>query len=265
VSLGVHMELGEALAHWWEALILSAFVLIATPIIIMVLVTRLGYGERTSFLASVTLAQISEFSFILAAAGAELGVIDDGILSLIAVIGLITISLSAYMILYNHQLYEWLRSRGWLRFLRARPELVLDYHGHELHDHILVVGVNSLGRRIVHELVERGELVLAIDVTPANLARLPCATMLGNAEYLSVLEEAGIRRAKLLVSALQIEETNHLLAYWGRTFGVPTSIHAFDQSVVYDLIEAGADHLILSKSAGIRRVADAFREAGVFA
>jgi Trk K+ transport system NAD-binding subunit len=131
-------------------------------------------------------------------------------------------------------------------------------------DHIIVVGVNSLGRRIVRELLERGEKVLAIDTSASNLESLPCETMLGNAEFVSVLEEAGIRRARLLVSALQIEETNYLLAYWGRVFDVPTSIHAFDQSVVAELQEAGANHLIMSKSAGIRRVAAAFREAGVF-
>ena len=265
VSLGIHMELSSALEHLWSALVLSAFVLIGTPIIIMWLLARFGYGERTSFLSSVTLAQISEFSFILGAAGAELGFIDDAILSLIGVIGLITIALSAFMIMYNHQLYDWLQRSGALRFFRARPEPSLEHARVEQSGHILVVGLNSLGRRIVHALVARGEEVLGIDVSPANLVDLPCATMLGNAEYISVLEEAGIRRAKLLVSALQIEDSNHLLAYWGRTFGVPTSIHAFDQAVVDELLEAGADHLIMSKSAGLRRVADAFREAGVFA
>jgi Trk K+ transport system NAD-binding subunit len=168
------------------------------------------------------------------------------------------------MILYNHQLYDWTRRTGLLRLSRARAEPPVRNAGDELSGHVIVVGINSLGRRIVEQLVERGEQVLALDVSPANLQGLPCHTKLGNAEYVSVLEEAGIRRAKLLVSALQIEETNHLLAYWGRTFGVPTSIHAFDQSVVDDLRQAGADHLIMSKSAGLRRVAAAFHDAGVF-
>jgi Kef-type K+ transport system membrane component KefB len=264
VSLGIHMQPGEAAGHWVSAIVLSLFVLIGSPIIIMWLIARLGYGERTSFLSSVTLAQVSEFSFIFAAVGASHGFIDDAILSLIAVVGLVTIALSAYMILYNHALYEWARDRGLLRPFRARPEPPLGYGAEELSGHIIVVGVNSLGRRIIEQLMERGERVLAVDVSPAKLYALRCRTKLGNAEYLSVLEEAGIRRAKLLVSALQIEDTNHLLAYWGRSFGVATSIHAFDQFIVDELHDAGADHLIMSKSAGIRRVADAFREAGVF-
>src|SRR5688572_4337137 len=264
VSLGIRMRLGDATEYWPAAIVLSVFVLLGTPIIIMWILARLGYGERTSFLSSVTLAQVSEFSFILATVGASIGVIDDGILALIAVVGLVTIALSAYMILYNHQLYDAVRRTGLLRLLRARAEPPVRHAGDELSGHVIVVGLNSLGRRIVEQLIERGEQVLALDVSPGNLQGLRCRTHLGNAEYVSVLEESGIRRAKLLVSALQIEDTNHLLAYWGRAFGVPTSIHAFDQSVVEDLQQAGAEHLIMSKSAGLRRVAAAFREAGVF-
>jgi Kef-type K+ transport system membrane component KefB len=67
----------------------------------------MGYGERTSLLTSVTVAQISEFSFIFAAVGLSAGLIDQAILSVIAVVGLVTIGISAYMILYNHQLYAY--------------------------------------------------------------------------------------------------------------------------------------------------------------
>jgi Trk K+ transport system NAD-binding subunit len=128
---------------------------------------------------------------------------------------------------------------------------------------VIVVGMNSLGRQIVRSLCARGERVLAIDRDPNKLEDLPCETMLGDVEYAAVLEEAGIEAARLLVSALQIEETNNMLAYQGRRLGVPVSIHAFDRSVVRDLQEIGADHLILSKNAGIRRLAEELRREGV--
>jgi hypothetical protein len=262
VSLGVGMELGQAAEHWLAIIVLSAFVLIGKLIIFLWIITRMGYAERTAFLTSVTVAQISEFSFIFAAAAVDSGLIDSSILSLVGVVGILTIAPSAYLIFYNHQVYEALHRRGLLRWTRATaPAASATAEG--LRDHIIVVGLNALGRRIVHELVARGETVLAVDVSARNLEGLPSRTMLGNAEHLSLLEEAGIRHAKLLVSTLQIEETNHVLAHWGRVFGVPTSIHAFDQSMVEELRDAGADHLILSKSAGTRRIARAFREAGI--
>jgi predicted Kef-type K+ transport protein len=109
--------------------VLSLFVLVGGAIIIMWLVARLGYGERTAFLSSVTLAQVSEFSFIFAAVAVQLGFIDDGIMSLIAVVGLVTIGISSYMIQYNHQLYVWISARGVLRIFRAAPEPELDRGG----------------------------------------------------------------------------------------------------------------------------------------
>lgn len=263
VSLGIQMELGGALEHWLPAVVLSLFVLIGNPFIFMWIIARMGYGERTTFLTSVTVAQISEFSFVFAALGLSSGLIGDDVLSLIAVIGVATIAISAYMILYNHQLYALMRRWNVLRMFRARDDRDDEAPDDELSGHVIVVGINSLGRQIVRGMMERGEHVLAIDTSPGNLRDLPCNSALGNAEYLGVLEDAGIRRAKLLVSALQIEETNTILAYWGRTFGVPTSIHAFDQSLVDELTEAGASHVIVSKASGTRRIADAFRAAGV--
>ena len=74
--------------------------------------------------------------------------------------------------------------------------------------------MNSLGRRIVQLLCERGEPVLAVDTDLEKLRGLSCPVLLGNAQYLSVLEEAGLRDAQLLVSALHIEEVNRLLPIW---------------------------------------------------
>lgn len=263
VSLGVGMELGAASQYWLAAVVLSVFVLVGKLLIFVWIIARLGYGERTAFLTSVTVAQISEFSFIFGAAAVAAGLIDEALISLIAVVGVVTIALSAYMIQHSGQLYAFVRERGLLRWLRAAAEPAEETAAHRT-GHVIVVGMNALGRRIVRELADRGEHVLAVDTSADNLAALPARTMLGNAEHVTVLEEADIRDAKLLVSTLQIEETNQMLAYWGRRFGVPTSIHAFEQSLVDDLNEAGATHLILSKAAGTRRIADAFRRAGVF-
>jgi Kef-type K+ transport system membrane component KefB len=263
VSLGVQMEFGAAAQHWLSALVLSLFVLIGNPVIFLWIIARMGYGERTTFLTSVTVAQISEFSFIFAAVGLSAGLIDQAILSVIAVVGLVTIGISAYMILYNHQLYAFLRRLGVLRIFGAREEREFESAEGTLNDHVIVVGMNALGKRLVEGLMERGESVVAVDTSPDNLRGLACPVVLGNVEYLSVLEEAGVARAKLLVSALQIEDTNLLLAYRARRFGVPSSIHAFDQSLVAELRHVGADHLIISKSAATRQVARMLQRAGV--
>jgi Kef-type K+ transport system membrane component KefB len=263
VSLGVQMQLGAAQQYAGAALVLSLFVLIGNPLIFMVIIARMGYSERTSFLTSVTVAQISEFSFIFAAVGLAAGLIDESILSLIAVVGIVTIAASSYMILYNHELYAWFERRGLLRVFRARAEAAPDIAaaadegaGGEASaaGHIVVVGMNTLGRTLVQRLAESGEDVVAVDTDPAKLAGLPARTIIGDVQYPAVLEEAKLADAKLLVSTLRIEDTNNLLAYHAVKLGVPSSVHAFERSVVTDLREIGVNHLMISSNDGIRRI-----------
>jgi Trk K+ transport system NAD-binding subunit len=105
--------------------------------------------------------------------------------------------------------------------------------------------------------------VVAVDTDPRKLEGLPATAVLGSVDHASVLEEARVQQAKLVVSALQIEDSNKLLAYRCRQLGVPVSIHAFDISVQQDLRDLGVDHLILSKNAGIRQIAVELRAAGL--
>jgi len=60
-----------------------------------------------------------------------------------------------------------------------------------------------------------------------------------------------MRRAKLVVSALQIEDVNHLLAYRCRNLGVPCAVHAFDVSVVDDLLDLDTAYLLMPNVDGI--------------
>nr|WP_293005775.1 cation:proton antiporter [Nitrosomonas sp.] len=69
LDLGARLNLGLLGAQMVESLVFSLFVLIGNPLIVMVIMGTLGYRKRTGFLAGLTVAQISEFSLILAALG----------------------------------------------------------------------------------------------------------------------------------------------------------------------------------------------------
>jgi hypothetical protein len=225
----------------------------------------MGYGERTSFLAGLAMGQISELSFVFTAIGVNAKIVDPSIMSLVALVGLITISVSAYAILYNHRIYEWLRLKGLLRFVKAgRHEEDRDEVS-PLQNHIIIVGMNALGRRLAADLHERGHTVLAIDTDTRKLQGLPCRTMQGNIEYPMVMDEAAVPQAKLLISALQIEDTNNLLAYHGRRLGIPTAIHAFDRSVLADLKSLGVNCIIEPKVVGSVQLATDLQASGVIA
>ena len=268
VSLGAQMQVEAAGAYWRSAVVLSLFVLIGNPVIFMAIVARFGYGERTSFFTSVTVAQISEFSFIFAAVGMSANLIDRSILSLIAVVGLITIVASVYMILYNEPLYQWARRLGLLRVFRANQDQQPSDHqatAAALEGHVIVVGMNALGRILVQALHDRGEKVLAIDTDERKLAGLPCATMTGNIDYVSLLEEAGLSRARLAITALKIEDVNRLFIWRCKILGVPAAIHVFDRSVLKSAEELAPDFIIDSKQAADLQLEETLAEFGVLA
>lgn len=262
LALGADMDLSEAKAHWLAAIVLSLFVLIGNPLIFILIVGRFGYSEKTSFKTSVTVAQISEFSLIFGAMAMAKGIIDQSILSLITVIGLITIVGSAYMILFNETLYRWCKKAGLLKPFRisdqedeSPPEVASG--------HIIIVGMNALGRSLAKRLSEEGRDVLAIDTDPRKLRGLPCRTLHGDIEHEEVAEHAGCDRASMVVSALQIEETNRLLAWRCKLHKVPVMVHAFDGSVVADLKAIGVDELLDSKTLGSMTLVTRLAEEGV--
>lgn len=263
VSLGIKMDFSAALDHSFAIIILSLFVLIGNPLIFMIIISKMGYGERTSFFTSVTVAQISEFSFIFVTMGVAAGLVGGPILSITALVGLVTIVLSAYMILYNEPLYRFVRKLGLLKPFKARCEDDDPEEEHGFKDHIIIIGMNSLGRDLVRRFCESGRTVLAIDTDPNKLEGLPCHTMIGSVEYRSALEEAGLPRARLLISALQIEETNYLLAHYCKEARVPAAIHAFDLSLIDELIDQGVTYLLTPKIDGVKMQVRKLKEEGI--
>ncbi|QTN31572.1 cation:proton antiporter [Akkermansiaceae bacterium] len=267
VTLGIRIEFGGVVDQLGSVLAISTFVLIGKPIVFLLILGRLGYGRKTSFLTGVTMAQTSEFSFILAGLAMAKGLIGGEIMLVSALVGVVTIAVSSYLILYSHNVYAWALRMGLLRwkFLDGKPEMAdrIVHAGEHLDRHVIVVGMNTLGRELVRRLTAKGEDVLAVDTDPLKLEGLPGSSLLGSVGYLSVLEEAGYKRAKLLVSALQIEETNDLLAYRCKSVGVPCAIHVVDLSVVDNLLELEADYLMVSKVDGVKAQLRILKEMGV--
>ncbi len=262
VSLGVQMAPGEIGPVIGMALVLSAFVLIGKAVIFLTIISRFGYGERTGFQASVTIAQISEFSFILVGVGAASGLVGGRVVAVTALVGIITIAVSSHMILHSAHLYRLCHRLGLLRIFGASQKEA-DEPEKALQDHVIVIGMNTLGRRIAESLHRRGEIVLAIDSDPHKLRGLPCRTLHGNIEYRAVLEEQGLANAKLVVSAMQIEDTNDLLAYRCKESRVPCCIHAADLSVMENLLDQDVAYFLLPKVDAVKYQSALLRARGL--
>jgi Kef-type K+ transport system membrane component KefB len=235
LTLGAQMELSIRPQDLFAAVLLSLFVLVGNPIIFIVILKKMGYSFQTAFLAGVTVAQISEFSFVFAAVAMRSNMIDGALVSMIALIGLITIAASSYMILYNHELYHLIVK--WFPRLDTPGKIVEDVNKELLSNHVIVIGMNTLGVAITKMLQEAGERTVAVDTDRRLLENIPGVVMTGNADFLPLLDEVRYRQAKLMISTMTSPETNGLIAYRCSLVGVPVVIREYDPKVLDDNID----------------------------
>lgn len=169
IDLGAGLDLGTLGAQVSPAVILSLFVLIGNPLIVLAIMGYMGYRKRTGFLAGLTVAQISEFSLIFMAMGVTIGHVGDEAMGLVTLVGLVTIALSVYMITFSHHLYARLEPllspferRVPFREKEALPQ------SHAQYDYI-IFGLGRYGCRIGQGLTARGYRVLGVDFDPEAL------------------------------------------------------------------------------------------------
>jgi Kef-type K+ transport system membrane component KefB len=153
------------------ALVLSIFVLVGNPIIVMIIMGLLGYRKRTGFLAGLNVAQISEFSLILAALGLSLGQINEETLGLITLVGLLTIGISTYLIMYSHQIYEVVAPALGI-FEKKNPYREVDEEKlfNKKFD-IIIFGLGMYGNNIAKSLEQHGFTVFGVDFDPRAVKR----------------------------------------------------------------------------------------------
>lgn len=212
LDLGAKLDFSNATQQITEAVVFSVFVLVGNPLIVVVIMTVLHYPTRVSFLAGLTVAQVSEFSLILAALGLSLGHITNATVSLITVVGLITIGGSTYLIMYSHQIYR--RLHRWLTVFErtsVKPDDIPDDHTDV---DVILYGVGRFGSRLVDGLTRAGHHVLAIDFDPHRIAvvnREGGTAVFGSAEDVHFLEHLPLARTRAIVSTIPIRETNQTL------------------------------------------------------
>jgi Kef-type K+ transport system membrane component KefB len=211
IFLGSQMQFGNISAFIVPGILLSLFVLIGNPLILMILMGIMGYSRRNSFFAGLTVAQISEFSLILVGLGVKLGHITGDVLSLVTLVGIITIGCSSYLILYAHKIYPYLSEvlkifeRTSIRKSEKRKEKKYD---------VIMFGYDRIGYDIIRSLKHIKKKVLVIDFNPTVVSKLISrgySCKYGDANDLELLNRIDFRHAKMIVSTIPEFETNALI------------------------------------------------------
>jgi Kef-type K+ transport system membrane component KefB len=207
IALGSQLDLGLLEAQVFPAIILSLFVLIGNPLIVMAIMGVMGYRRRTGFLAGLTVAQISEFSLIFMAMGITLGHVNAKAQGLVTLVGLITIALSVYIITYSHTLYRWVEPFIGM-FERKIPmrEVADDQHSLENKAYDLILfGLGRYGSAIAQHLRADNVKLLAVDFNPDEVRNWQAAgydAVYGDACDQEFIGHLPLKNVKWVVSAM---------------------------------------------------------------
>jgi len=206
VHLGSNLDLAVIGSQIPAAVVFSAFVLIGNPIIVLIIMGVMGYRKRTSFLAGLTVAQISEFSLIFAGLGLSVGHITEETVGLITLVGLITIGLSTYLILYSHQIYEVLapalnifQRKDTFRDNDTSQYVDKDYD-------IIIIGLGRFGSRLAEMLDNHPDIsYLGVDFDPTLIESWKSNgkdIIYGDIEDPELLEQIPFKNTKAIISTV---------------------------------------------------------------
>ncbi len=251
IELGVNIDLqylGEQLV---PALIFSTFVLLGKPLMVVVLMSIMGYRKYTNALTGLTLSQISEFSLILASLGVSLGQIDKSTLGLITLVGLITMGVSSYMILDSHTIYP--KLAGWLDLLERKvihPHQQENTNADWIPIDYIVFGLGRYGGSVVRDLCHEGFTVLGVDFDPEIVAawnQQGLRTLYGDADDPELAALLPLNETRWIVSTVPKCDVGltllHTLEHHGYKGSVALTSHSQRDEDI--LLEAGADKVLL--------------------
>ncbi|MDX8355715.1 cation:proton antiporter family protein [Cognatiyoonia sp. IB215182] len=210
IALGASLDLSVLGASVGPAIVLSLFVLIGNPLIVLTIMGVMGYRKRTGFLAGLTVAQISEFSLIFMAMGVTIGHVSESALGLVTLVGLVTIAASTYMITFSHQLYrvfEPVLGPFERRSPKAEPE---GGTGIAQHYDTIIFGLGRYGLGIASALRDEGRHILGVDFSPAavrNARQMGYETQFGDATDPEFLAHLPLKQARWLVMTVPEHDT----------------------------------------------------------
>jgi len=247
------------------AVALSLFVLIGNPIIIILLMNNLGFNKKTGFMAGLTVAQISEFSLILAALGLRVGHLSPEVLSLITLVGLITIAGSTYLILYAEKLYPKLEKVLSLLELIKRKSNQKGSLGENFESAIF--GFERVGDIFAQALQNLEQKFLIIDFNPMSVDKLQNAGFdyrFGDAADAEFLDELPLRKPKIIISTIPDHKTNLLLTQHFKKRNSKAVIIPIAQTKMeaLELYASGATYVLLPHYLGAEFVNKLLRQNG---
>ncbi|MDO8315716.1 MAG: YbaL family putative K(+) efflux transporter, partial [Rugosibacter sp.] len=244
VSVGMLFEPTILLEQPIRVLVVVAIIIFGKSIAALVIVLACRYPLNTALTVSASLAQIGEFSFILAGMGLSLGLLPAEGMSLILAGALISIALNPLLFAAIEPIRRWILERSApARRLEQRidpyAELPMTTERKYLEGQVVLVGFGRVGKRIASALEARGIPYVVAEQNRELVEKLRkkgIAAVSGNAADPAVLIQAHIADAAMLVVATPDSLNVRQMANTARTLNPRIEIvlrtHSEDESMM---------------------------------
>jgi len=207
VSVGMLFDPHILIERPLHILAVIAIIMVGKTLAAMALVLFFRYPINTALTVGASLAQIGEFSFILATLGVSLGLLTLEAQNLILAGALFSITLNSFIFSAIEPVQRWIRERSHLARLLERsgdPLAMLpdEVDQSYLRDQVVIVGYGGVGRRITENLINQNIKVVIAEENREIVEKLRqanIAAVSGVATEPGVLIQAHIMHARLLV------------------------------------------------------------------
>lgn len=249
VYLGSTLVFADASRVIVPSILFSLIIIIINPIIVMITMSAIGFRKRTSFITGISLTQISEFSFIVVAAGNKLGILPGETMALTSMVAIITVFISTYLISQSSRIFHILSPYLGV-FESERKSETLVSLPEKIEDHCILIGYHSIGEIVLDTLKQQKEKIVVIDVDPSRINRLieqGESCIYGDATDRELMDKVNISSAKMVISTLdKLEENKIMINLYRKTNkNIIFIMISEDSDEALELYEMGADLVIV--------------------
>ena len=239
------------------------FVIIIKFLIVFLVMNILKHKSRTSFLTAISLTQVSEFSIIMIALVSEYGYLDKNITSLITIVAIISMAISAYLLGYADNIYN--KIKHLLKYIEINKKNTnTTEHKIENFD-VVIFGYDRVGHEFINVFNKIKYKYLLVDINPKYIENAifeGIKAIYGDAEDVGFLEDNKILESQMLISTIPDFKTNLFLAEIYRKKNkdgiIILTCHDISHSKI--LYEKGANYVIMPYHLGAKHASQIILE-----
>jgi monovalent cation:H+ antiporter-2, CPA2 family len=245
ISVGMMLNLEYFSQHFVSIIVITALFVIIKSLLTLPAVLVQGYPLRAAIITSLSLAQVGEFAFVLAASGLSAKLFDMNAYQTFLAVSVLTMMLTPCLMSIAPRFADMVAGKR-NKHMLAKAE---DHEGAcALEDHLIIVGFGISGKHLAHVARESGLSYTILEMNPETVTRYRQKEPIshGDASQPVVLEHLGVTKARVMAIVISDPSAVRAIVIEARRFNPHLHIIARTRFVseVAPLRQLGADEVI---------------------